>query len=179
MIIKDQNKKTFDALKGEFSYNNVMETPNIEKVIVSVGIGSVSDKKKVEKIIKDIAAITGQKPEEIAAKKSIAAFKLREGQASGLKVTLRGENMWNFLEKLVHVALPRTRDFRGISNTAVDEMGNYTLGIKENSIFPETADVDLRDVFGMGIVIVTSSSNPLETKAYLRHLGFPLKKEEE
>jgi large subunit ribosomal protein L5 len=162
MIIKDQNKKTFDALKGEFSYKNIMETPTIEKVVVSVGIGKIGDKKAVEKII---------------AKKSIAAFKLREGQAAGLKVTLRGEKMWNFLEKLVHVALPRTRDFRGIGSN-VDEMGNYTLGIKESSIFPEAADVDLRDVFGMGIVVATNSSNPEATRAYLRHLGFPFKKEE-
>jgi len=176
MIIKDQNKKTFDALKGEFSYKNVMQTPTIEKVIVSVGIGKVGDKKKIEKITNDLTKITGQKPENIAAKKSIAAFKLREGQAAGLKVTLRGENMWNFLEKLIHVALPRTRDFRGISSK-VDEMGNYTLGIKENSIFPETADVDLRDVFGMGIVIATNSSKPDETREYLKHLGFPFKKE--
>lgn len=177
MIIKDQNKKTFDALKGDFSYKNIMETPNIEKVVISVGIGSITDKKRVEKITEDLTKITGQKAEEIAAKKSIAAFKLREGQASGLKVTLRGEKMWNFLEKLIHVALPRTRDFRGISST-VDEMGNYTLGIKENSIFPETAGVDLRDVFGLGVVVVTTSSSAEETKAYLSHLGFPFKKED-
>jgi large subunit ribosomal protein L5 len=176
MIIKDQNKKTFDTLKGEFSYKNTMQTPTIEKVVVSVGIGKIGDKKAIEKITNDLTRITGQKPSEIAAKKSIAAFKLREGQAAGLKVTLRGEKMWNFLEKLVHVALPRTRDFRGIG-TNMDEMGNYTLGIKENSIFPETADVDLRDVFGMGIVITTNSSNPEETRAYLKHLGFPFKKE--
>lgn len=177
MNIKDQNKKTFDTLKGDFSYKNVMETPSIEKVVVSVGIGKVSDKKQIEKITNDLTRITGQKPSMVLAKKSIAAFKLREGQAAGLKVTLRGEKMWNFLEKLVHVALPRTRDFRGISSK-VDEMGNYTLGIKENSIFPETSDVDLRDVFGMGIVVATTSSNPKETQEYLKHLGFPFKKED-
>jgi len=178
MNIKDQNKTAFDTLKGDFSLKNIMEAPSLEKVVVSVGIGSVTDKKKADQIKADLTRITGLKPSEIAAKKSIAAFKLREGQASGLKVTLRGEKMWNFLEKLIHVALPRTRDFRGISSK-IDEMGNYTLGIKENSIFPETADVDLRDVFGMGVVVATTTSNPELTKAYLKHLGFPFKKDAE
>lgn len=175
--IKEKQKNTFDSLKGEFEYKNVMQTPTVEKVIISVGVGSVHDKNKVKLIGQKLAKITGQKPVECLAKKSIATFKLREGMMVGYKTTLRGPKMWAFLEKLLNVALPRTRDFRGISDTAVDDMGNYTLGIKENTIFPETADEEIKDVFGMAITIVTTASNKKETQSYLKHLGFPFKKD--
>ena len=145
-------------------------------MIVSVGIGSVKDKKKVEVIANRIMQITGQKPASRAAKQSIATFKLRQGDMVGYQVTLRGARMINFIDKLINVALPRTRDFRGISKNGIDEMGNYTLGIKENTIFPETADEDLKDVFGMSITFVTTSKDKKMTEAFLTHIGFPFKK---
>lgn len=175
--VVERQKKMFDTLKDQFSYTNVMQTPKIEKVIVSVGVGSTNDKNKVKTIAEKLAMITGQKASEVAAKKSIAQFKLREGQHVGFKTTLRGARMNGFLDKLLNIALPRTRDFRGLSVAGIDEMGNYTMGIKENTVFPETADEDLRDVFGMSITVVTSSSNKKETEAYLRAMGFPFTKE--
>ncbi len=176
--LTEKQKKTFDTLKESQGYSNVMETPTVEKVVVSVGVGSQTDRNKIKRIKERLALITGQQPSDTMAKQSIAQFKLREGTLAGYKVTLRGPKMWNFLEKLVSIALPRTRDFRGISATSVDQMGNYTLGLKENSIFPETADEDIRDVFGMAITVVTTASTVDETKAYLDHLGFPFKKED-
>jgi len=177
--ISEKQKNTYDALKEQFGYENVMQTPNIEKVVVSIGVGKETDKNRIKRIKERIALITGQEASETLAKQSIAQFKLREGTLAGYKTTLRGEAMWNFLEKLISVALPRTRDFRGISNTSVDAMGNYTLGLKENAIFPETADEDVRTMFGMAITVVTSGSDAKETQAYLEHLGFPFKKVEE
>lgn len=175
--IKDKQKKTFEALKDKFGYKNAMQAPKLEKVVVNVGVGSIkTDKRKVELIPEKLAKITGQKAIVRPAKKSIATFKVREGQISGYQVTLRGTQMTEFLDKLVNVALPRTRDFRGIKREGADEMGNYTLGIKENNIFPETSDEDIRDVFGMSITIVTSAKNEEEVVAYLEHLGFPFKK---
>ena len=175
--ITDKQKKIFDVMKEKFGYTNVMQTPKIEKVVISVGVGSTKDKKRIEMIGEKLALITGQKPSASIAKKSIAQFKLREGEMIGYKVTLRGARMNGFIDKLVDIALPRTRDFRGLSVAAIDEMGNYTLGIKENTVFPETADEDLRDVFGMAITVVTSASTSAETEAYLRGLGFPFSKE--
>ena len=176
--IKQKEKKAFEKLKEQFGYTNVMQAPRLKKVVVSTGVGKIkTDKRKVELIPSKLSAITGQVPSLRPAKKSIATFKVREGQVSGYQVTLRGERMYTFLDKLVNVALPRTRDFRGINASAVDEMGNYTLGIKENTIFPETVDEDLKDVFGMAVTIVTSSDNKEETEAFLRALGFPFKKE--
>ena len=176
--IKDIQKKTFDTLKGDFGWTNVMQTPKIEKVVVSTGVGKInSDKRKVELISDKLALITGQKPAMKPAKKSIAQFKVREGQKSGYQVTLRGERMINFIDKLINIALPRTRDFRGLKPT-LDDMGNYTIGITENTIFPETTDEDLKDVFGMSVTIVTNTSSKEEAKAYLKHLGFPFKKED-
>lgn len=177
--VVDKQKKTFDALKSDFSYSNVMQTPRIQKVVINVGMGKMRpDKRKSEVVAEKLAQITGQKVASRMAKKSIASFKVREGQLSGYQVTLRGKRMNDFLDKLLNIALPRTRDFRGIKTTGVDEMGNYSLGIIDNSIFPETADQDLKDAFGMTITVVTTSSNPKETLAYLKHLGFPFKKDE-
>ena len=163
-------------MKSEFGYKNVMQAPKIEKVVISCGVGSQKDKKKLDIIEDRLSKITGQKPVRKGAKISIAAFKVREGDTVGMQVTLRGQRMQDFLDRLVNIALPRTKDFRGISANAVDEMGNYTLGIKENTIFPESSDEDLKDVFGLAITIVTNVKNKNETKAFLTHLGFPFKK---
>ena len=176
--MKALEKTAYAALKGTFHLTNPMQSPRLLKVVIGVGIGSVKDKKKIELIADRIAKITGQKAAIRGSKKSIASFKVREGDPVGYQVTLRGQRMYDFLDRLVHVALPRTKDFRGIVRTAVDEMGNYTLGVKEHTIFPETSDEDLKDVFGMGVTIVTSSTDKVKTIAFLEHLGFPFKKVE-
>jgi large subunit ribosomal protein L5 len=176
--IKQKTGKAFEALKGEFGYKNAMQAPRVMKVVVSSGIGSIKDKKKIELVADRLSKITGQLPARKGAKISIAAFKVREGDPVGMQVTLRGARMYDFLDRLVNIALPRTKDFRGISGNGIDEMGNYTLGIKENTIFPESGDEDLKDVFGLAVTVVTNVHNKAETKAFLLHLGFPFKKVE-
>jgi large subunit ribosomal protein L5 len=168
----------YESLKGDFGYKNVNEAPTLEKVVVSVGTGRIEDKAKIALIQDRLALITGQKASPRPARLSIAAFKLREGDIVGYQVTLRGPRMRDFMNKLIHVALPQTRDFRGLKVTSIDEMGNYTLGIKEHTIFPETADEDIRDVFGMSITIVTTATSKAEAEALLRHIGMPLQKVE-
>ncbi|MFN3188059.1 MAG: 50S ribosomal protein L5 [Candidatus Paceibacteria bacterium] len=173
-----QNKSAFAALKDTFGYKNVMQAPKVSKVVVSVGTGRVQDKQR-EALIRDrLALITGQKASPRPAKKSIASFKLREGEIIGYQVTLRGARMNHFIDKLINIAIPQTRDFRGLKTTAIDEMGNITLGIKENTIFPECADEEIKDVFSLAITIVTTAKNKAEAEAYLRHLGLPLQKTE-
>ncbi len=172
------NKDSFKALKERFGYKNPMQSPKLVKLVISTGTGSVKDKKKVELIADRLAKITGQKPAPRSSKKSIASFKVRQGDVVGLQITLRGNRMYDFIDKLVHIALPRTKDFRGITKTAVDQMGNYTLGVKEHTIFPETSDEDLKDVFGFAITVVATSKKKDETIAFLEYLGFPFKKEE-
>ncbi len=174
----EKQKTVFDTLKGDFGYKNTMETPKVEKVVVSTGIGKVADPKKIEVIQDRIARITGQKAAPRGAKKSIASFKVREGDIVGYQITLRGSRMQDFLDKLIHIALPRMRDFRGLKPSAIDELGNITIGIPEHTIFPETSDEDQRDVFGMSVTIVTTADDKKEAEAYLRHLGLPLKKEQ-
>ena len=176
-LLKDKQKKTYETLKGDFGYKSTMQTPKIEKVVVSTGVGSTKDKKKVELIQDRIAKITGQKVSARGAKKSIASFKLREGNTIGFQVTLRGGRMNDFLDRFINIALPRTRDFRGINRTAVDEMGNLTIGVKEHTIFPETTDEELKNVFGLSVTVVTSTRDPKEALVYLESLGFPFKKE--
>ncbi len=176
LYVQDKLATAFDTLKGEFSYVNKMQSPKILKVIVSSATGSVKDPKKKTLIGDRLARITGQKAAEKAAKKSIATFKVREGDAVGYQVTLRGPRMMDFLNKVVNIALPRTRDFRGLNANSIDEMGNFNFGIKEHTVFPETADEELKDVFGMGITIVTTSKDKAETKKLLEHLGFLFKK---
>lgn len=163
-------------MKDDFGYKNIMQAPKIQKVIVSSGVGSFKDKKKIELAFDRLSKITGQRPVKKGAKQSVASFKVREGDIVGLQVTLRGQRMYDFLDRLINISLPRTKDFRGISDKGIDEMGNYTLGIKENTIFPESADEDLKDVFGLAVTVVTSVNNKKETKAFLTHLGFPFKK---
>ncbi|MBX4189171.1 50S ribosomal protein L5 [Candidatus Parcubacteria bacterium] len=169
-----ENLKT--KIKKVSGYKNPMQAPRIAKVVVSVGVGSLKDKNKVKVIEDRLMKITGQKAAPRAAKIAIANFKSRQGDIVGYQVTLRGARMYDFLERLIHIALPRTKDFRGISREAVDEMGNYTLGIKEHTIFPETSDEELKDVFGMAITIVTTAKSKDEARTFLEHLGFPLKK---
>ena len=157
-------------------YKNAMQRPRVLKVVISSGVGSFKDKNKF-KIVEDrLARITGQKAAPRGAKVSVASFKSRQGDVVGYQVTLRGRRMYDFLERLVNIALPRTKDFRGISPGSADEMGNYTLGIKEHSIFPETADEELKDVFGLSITIVTTAKSKEEVISFLTHLGFPFKK---
>lgn len=174
--IKQKTAKAYSALKSEFGYKNAMQAPKVLKVVVSSGVGSLKDKKKIDLVEDRLSKITGQKPVRKGAKQSVAAFKVRQGDTVGMQVTLRGARMYDFLDKLVNIALPRTKDFRGISTKGVDEMGNYTLGIKENTIFPESGDEDLRDVFGLAVTVVTNVKDGKQTKAFLSHLGFPFKK---
>ncbi len=176
--VQDLNKESFKALKEPLALKNPMQAPRLVKVVVSNGFGSVKDKKKIELIADRLAKITGQKPAVRATKKAIATFKTRMGDPVGYQITLRGNRMNEFLDRLIHVALPRTKDFRGLSRDSIDDMGNYTFGIKEHTIFPETADEDLKDVFGFAITIVTTSREKKATLAFLEHIGLPLKREE-
>lgn len=176
-LLQEKQKKVFSALKGDLGFSNVMQSPKIEKVIVSVGVGKMAkDKPKVELVANRLQKITGQKAATRGAKKSIATYKTRIGDLVGYQVTLRGARMYDFLNRLIHVALPRTKDFKGVSAAAIDDMGNYTLGIKEHTVFPETADEDIKDVFGLAVTIVTTAKDKKAAKAYLEHLGFPFKK---
>ncbi len=176
VTMKEKIESAFDSLKKPFAYTNVMQAPRIAKVIVSTGVGKIPDKHKRALIEDRLARITGQKAVPRLAKKSIATFKLRQGDVIGYQITLRGARMRSFLDKLIHIALPQTRDFRGLPVSAIDEMGNYSLGIKEHTIFPETADEEIKDVFGIGITIVTTAKNKAEAEALLRHIGLPLAK---
>lgn len=174
MLTKEKQQTAFEANAETFGYKNRMAAPRILKVVVSSGVGKADKNKKA--VVEDrLARITGQKPSPRAAKKSIASFKLREGEIIGYQVTLRGARMFDFLDKLIHISLPRTRDFRGLNASAIDEMGNMTIGIKEHSIFPETSEEDIKDVFGLAITIVTTAGSKAEAEAFFRHLGVPLK----
>lgn len=174
---KDLQTTAFAAMKEQFGYANPMQAPRLVKAVVSVGVGSVSDKKRQELIGNKLALIAGQKAATRLAKKSIASFKVREGQLSGFQITLRGARMFGFLDKLLNVALPRTKDFRGVSRSVVDDMGNATVGIKESGVFPEVADQDVRDSFGFAVTIVTTAKSKAEAQAFLVHLGLPFKAE--
>jgi len=171
----DIAKELFGTLREKFGYKNIMQTPKLEKIVVSAGVGSFKDPNKKELVEDRLTKITGLKPKYNKARKSIATFKLREGQLIGYQVTLRGERMYRFLDKLIHVALPRTRDFRGLKREAVDEVGNYHIGIKEHTIFPETSDEELKNVFGMGVTLVTTAKSKDEALALLEGLGLPLR----
>jgi len=173
---KDNNNKSFSALKDKLGLKNPMQAPKLTKVVVSVGVGSVKDKNKMKLIADRLAKITGQKPSARPARMSIATFKLRQGDVVGYQVTLRGARMYAFTDRLLQTALPRTKDFRGIPETAIDSIGNYTLGIKEHTIFPETADEDVRDIFGMAITLVTTAKTKETALEFFKHLGLPFKK---
>ncbi len=171
------NKEITASLMKEYNYSSKMEVPRLEKIVVNMGVGDgARDSKFIEAAVKDLEAITGQKPVVTKARKSIAGFKLREGQPIGCKVTLRGENMYNFMDKLIKLALPRVRDFRGISKTAFDGRGNYTLGIKEQLIFPEINYDEVVKVTGMDIVFVTTAKTNEEALHLLNAFGLPFRK---
>jgi len=162
------------ALMKEFEYQSVMQVPRLTKIVVNVGLGEALDNAKaIEFAVNDVTAITGQKPVVTKAKKSIAGFKLREGRTIGVKVTLRGERMWSFLTRLIHVALPRTRDFQGISPDSFDGRGNYTLGLREQLIFPEIEYDKIDKIRGMEVTIVTTAKTDEEGRRLLTMLGMP------
>lgn len=175
--LKEKMANVYSALKSQFAYTNPMQSPRIKKVVVSIGTGKIEDKQKIELIKERLARITGQKPAPRPAKQSIASFKLRQGDIVGFQVTLRGARMHHFLDKLINIALPQTRDFRGIKPSAIDDMGNITMGIKEHTIFPETSDEEIKDVFSLAVTIVTSAKTKEEAAALLQVIGFPLQKE--
>jgi large subunit ribosomal protein L5 len=165
------------VLFEELSLENVMQVPKIEKVVVNIGVGEAIDNPKaLDEAVRDLTTITGQRPVITKAKKSIANFKLREGRAIGTKVTLRGDRMWSFLDRLINVALPRVRDFRGISPDSFDGRGNYTLGLQEQLIFPEINYDDVETVRGMEITIVTTAENDDQARALLTKFGMPFRK---
>ena len=165
------------ALHDKFQYKNVMEIPKIEKVVINIGVGdAVGNAKALESAVSDLTIIAGQKPVISKAKKSIANFKVREGMALGTKVTLRGERMYEFLDKLINVALPRVRDFRGVSAKAFDGRGNYALGLKEQLIFPEIEYDQVERVTGMDIIVVTSAKTDEEARELLTLFGMPFEK---
>jgi len=176
-LIQKQQKTAFDTLKERVGLVNRMQTPRIEKVVVSVGVGKMGKEKgRMELVADRLGKITGQKPVVRGAKKSIATYKTRLGDTVGYQVTMRGARAEDFLNRLIHIALPRTKDFKGVPLGALDEMGNYTLGIKEHSVFAETSDEELKDVFGMAVTIVTTARDKKIAEAYLRHLGLPFRK---
>ena len=165
------------ALMERFKYKNIMEVPKLNKIVINIGLGSAKDNPKVlESALRDLEIISGQKPVITTAKKSIANFKLREGMKIGTKVTLRGEKMYDFLDRLVNIALPRVRDFRGVSASSFDGRGNYAWGIKEQLIFPEIVYDMIDQIRGMDIIIVTTAKTDEESKALLELLGMPFKK---
>ncbi len=170
-------EEVIESLMEKFQYESVMEVPKIEKVIINMGVGEAKENPKIlEAAVEELELITGQKPLITKAKKSIANFKLREGMNVGAKVTLRGERMYDFLDKLMNIALPRVRDFRGVSNNSFDGRGNYALGIKEQLIFPEIEYDKVERIRGLDIVIVTTAETDEEAKEFLKLMGMPFKK---
>jgi len=178
-LYREKQKEAFDALKEKLHLKNAMETPQIEKIVVNVGTGSKMKKDRFanEFIAEQLAKITGQAPAPRSAKLSIAGFKIRQGDKVGVSATLRGDRMVAFFDKLIHLALPRTKDFRGIDPKSIDEMGNLTIGIRDHTIFPETEDEELSKIFGLSVTIVTSLDNRADAEEYLRYLGVPFKRE--
>jgi len=176
-VLEQYKTSVMDELKKQFNYSSVMEIPRIEKIVVNMGVGdSIANSKLLDAAVEDLSIITGQKPLITKAKKSIAVFKLREGMKIGAKVTLRGERMYEFYDKLVSIALPRVRDFRGVNPNSFDGRGNYTIGIKEQLIFPEINYDKVLKVRGMDIVIVTTARTDEEGRALLKLLGMPFRK---
>jgi large subunit ribosomal protein L5 len=180
LTVKEKETEAYEKMKSVFHYKNAMAAPKMVKVVLNVGTGTAmkKDKNKNEAIGDRLAKITGQKGALRGAKQSISSFKIRQGDPVGIVVTLHGKRMYAFLEKLVNVALPRTKDFRGIKREAVDNIGNLTIGIKEHTIFPETADEDIKDVFGLSVTMVSTAKNKNEGTAFFELLGIPFKEEE-
>ncbi|HEY9792849.1 MAG TPA: 50S ribosomal protein L5 [Candidatus Obscuribacterales bacterium] len=178
MKLKEKyTKNAVPALTKEFGYQNVMQVPRLEKVVVNMGLGeATANAKAIDSGVKDLSTITGQKPVVNRARKSIATFKVRKGQPVGASVTLRGERMFDFLSKLINIALPRIRDFRGVSPKSFDGRGNFSIGVKEQIIFPEINYESVDAIRGMDISIVTTAPSDQEARALLSHLGMPFKK---
>ncbi len=173
---KSYREEVVPSLKKEFNYKSVMQVPRLEKIVINIGVGDAAhDSKFIEAALKDLETITGQKAVKTKAKKSIAGFKLREGATIGVKTTLRDEKMYAFMEKLINLALPRVRDFRGLSPKSFDGFGNYTLGIKEQLIFPEIEYDNVLKIRGMDIVFVTTAKTNEEALSLLKGLGLPFK----
>jgi large subunit ribosomal protein L5 len=172
-------KEVKPAMMKEFGFTNPMQVPKLEKIVVNVGVGEALDNAKaLDAALEDIQTITGQRPVVTKARKSIANFKLREGRSIGVKVTLRGERMWSFFDRLVNVALPRTRDFRGVSPNSFDGRGNYTLGVREQLIFPEISYDDIDKIRGFEVTVVTSALNDEQGRRLIDLLGMPFGKGE-
>lgn len=171
-------KEAVPGLQTTFNYRNIMEVPRIEKVVVNIGLGeAMDDSKALEAAVTDLATITGQKPIQTKSHKDIANFKLRAGRIIGSKVTLRGQRMWAFLDRLMNIALPRVRDFRGVSPNSFDGRGNYTLGLRDQLIFPEIEYDKIDKLRGMEITIVTTAKNDEHSRVLLKFLGMPFRKE--
>lgn len=176
-LVEKYQKTVIESLMKQFNYSSVMQCPKVEKVVINMGVGdAIANPKALDEAVAELTQISGQKPVITKAKKSIANFKLREGMPIGCKVTLRGEHMYEFLDKLINISMPRVRDFRGVSNTAFDGRGNYTLGVKEQIIFPEINFDKVNKVRGMDVVIVTTANTDEEAKALLAGLGMPFAK---
>ena len=176
-LVEKYQKTVIESLMKQFNYSSVMQCPKIEKVVINMGVGdAIANPKALDEAVAELTQLAGQKPVITKAKKSIANFKLREGMPIGCKVTLRGEHTYEFLDKLFNISLPRVRDFRGVSTTAFDGRGNYTLGVKEQIIFPEINFDKVSKVRGMDIVIVTTANTDEEAKALLAGMGMPFAK---
>ncbi|HWC57460.1 MAG TPA: 50S ribosomal protein L5 [Candidatus Paceibacterota bacterium] len=178
-LTKQKQESAYTTLKA-FGYTAKLAAPRLVKIVVASGTGSgvKKDREKNDTIVDRLAKITGQRPTLRSAKKSVASFKVRQGDPIGVAVTLRGARMQHFLDKLITIAIPRTKDFRGIDRKSVDALGNLTIGIKEHTIFPETSDEDLRDVFGFAVTLVSTAKSKEEALAFFEHLGIPFKKDE-
>ena len=174
---KNKIKEGMSDLKQELKVANDLALPHLDKIVISSGVGKAKDKKWNDLVANRLSLITGQKPAWRGAKQSIASFKVREGDIVGVAVTLRGDRMYKFLDKLINIALPRMRDFKGFKVSSIDSMGNLTIGLREHTIFPETADEELKDVFGLSVTVVTTAKDKKSAQAFLLSLGFPFVKE--
>ncbi len=176
-LIETYNNEIVEAMMKKFNYTNVMQVPKINKIVINMGVGEAKDNSKVmDAAISDLTIISGQKPLALKAKKSVAAFKLREGMTIGTKVTLRGKRMYEFADRLINLALPRVRDFRGVNPNSFDGRGNYAMGIKEQVIFPEIAYDKIDKIRGMDVIIVTTAKTDEEARELLTLFGMPFKK---
>jgi len=179
MLQEKYKKEIIPAMKEKFGYKNDLAVPRIKKVIVNIGIGSFARDEQTQQLVaKDLALITGQKAVPTQAKKDISAFKVRQGMVVGFKVTLRGKRMFDFIFRLINVAIPRTRDFRGLSSKSVDKSGNLTIGIREQIIFPEISSEDIKKIFSLEVTVVGNAGTREEALELFKLMGFPFKKEE-